>query len=247
MENVELLSYPADVELSRAAASAWLNEIAAAQRAGKPYFVALAGGRIARTLFAAVVELSQAGGVSFAGVHFFWGDERCVPPDDPESNFAAAHQHLLQPLGIPPDNIHRLRGELSPDAAAAAGTAEIQRVVPPSEDGQPLLDLVFLGLGEDGHVASLFPGELASALSSPAIFRAVRNSPKPPPERVTLGYRGIAAARQVWVLASGAGKMAALNASLQSAGQTPLARVLRSRRQTRIFTDIPLLPSSIRP
>ena len=244
MENVELRSFPNDLRLSRAVAGAWLEEIAAANRAGKPYFVALAGGRITLKFFAAVVELSQAGSVSFAGVHFFWGDERCVPPDDPESNFAAANQHLLQPLGIAPDNIHRLRGELPPDAAAAAGTAEIQRIVPLDEDGQPLLDLVFLGLGEDGHVASLFPGEPETVMSNPAVFRAVRNSPKPPPERVTLGYRGIASARQVWVLASGAGKMPALSGSLKPGGQTPLARVLRSRRQTRIFNDIPSLPSS---
>lgn len=242
MENFELRSFSSDYLLSQAAATAWLEEIAAANRAGKPHFVALAGGRITLKFFAAAVELSRAGGVSFAGVHFFWGDERCVPPDDPESNFAAANKHLLQPLGIAPDKIHRIPGELSPAAAAAAATAEIQRLVPLGGDGQPLLDLIFLGLGEDGHVASLFPGEPEAAISSPTIFRAVRNSPKPPPERVTLGYRGIASARQVWVLASGTGKMAALSSSLEPAGQTPLARVLRSREQTRIFTDIPSLP-----
>ena len=82
------------------------------------------------------------------------------------------------------------------------------------------------------------PGEPESAIADKSVYRAISNSPKPPPNRVTLGYPAIAAARQVWVLASGAGKEAALCESLNPNGQTPLARVLRSRNTTRIFTDI---------
>ncbi len=103
---------------------------------------------------------------------------------------------------------------------------------------QPVLDLIFLGMGEDGHVASLFPGEPESLRADPSVYRAIANSPKPPPNRVTLGYPAIAAAREVWVLASGAGKEAALRESLQPDGQTPLAQVLQSRERTRVFTDI---------
>ena len=93
-------------------------------------------------------------------------------------------------------------------------------------------------MGEDGHVASLFPGEREADGASPAVFRAVMNSPKPPPNRVTLGYAAIAAAKQVWVLTSGAGKEAALRESLSPTGRTPLARVLRARSDARVFTDI---------
>ena len=243
MKNFELLCLGTDLALSRAAATAWLDEISTANRIGKPHHVALSGGRITLKFFAAVVELSKAGGVSLAGVHFFWADERCVPPNDPESNYGAANQHFLQPLGIAPDKIHPIPGELGPDEAAELATTDIRRLVPPGDGGQPQLDLIFLGLGEDGHVASLFPGQPETVILNPAVFRAIKNSPKPPPERVTLGYPAIASARQVWVLASGDGKAAALSESLRPAAQTPFARVLQSRRQTRIFTDIPSSPS----
>ena len=99
----------------------------------------------------------------------------------------------------------------------------------------PVLDLVLLGMGEDGHVASLFPGEPETVMASKEVYRAVTNSPKPPPNRVTLGYPAIAAAQHVWVLVSGAGKERALRESLEPSGRTPLARVLRLRRQTTLF------------
>jgi 6-phosphogluconolactonase len=243
MKNFELLTFPGDLLLSQAAATAWLKEIAPSNRAGQPYHVALSGGRITLKFFAAVVALAQAGGISLAGVHFFWADERCVPPNDPESNFAAANQHFFRPLGLATDNIHRIPGELSPNEAAKLATAEIRNAVPAGAGGQPALDLIFLGLGEDGHVASLFPGEPEVVVSDLTVFRAIKNSPKPPPERITLGYQAIAAARQVWVLAAGEGKATALLESLRPAGHTPLARVLRLRRQTKIFTDIPWSPT----
>jgi 6-phosphogluconolactonase len=107
------------------------------------------------------------------------------------------------------------------------------------KNGQPVLDLVLLGLGEDGHTASLFPGESDEVASSPAVYRAIFNSPKPPPERVTLGYGAIAAAQQVWMLASGgAAKEKAFRESLIADGRTPFGRVLRDRNETRIFSDI---------
>ena len=90
-------------------------------------------------------------------------------------------------------------------------------------------------MGEDGHVASLFPGD-QEAIESQAVYRAV-TGPKPPPRRITLGYRALAAAREVWVLASGEGKKEALKNSLADGGDTPLARVLQSRKNTKIFTD----------
>ena len=183
-------------------------------------------------------ELAKTRNVSFTGVHFFWADERCVPPNDPESNFAAADKDFFQPLGISPGNIHRIRGEDTPAEAAEAATAEILSIAPRAANGQPALDLIFLGMGEDGHVASLFPREPESMIADSAVYRVVVNSPKPPPNRVTLGYSAIAAARQVWVLASGAGKEVALRESLKPDGQTPLARVLRSRTQTKVFTDV---------
>jgi 6-phosphogluconolactonase len=93
-------------------------------------------------------------------------------------------------------------------------------------------------MGEDGHVASLFPGAAPEVERARVPFLHITNSPKPPPQRLTLSYAALAAARAVWVLASGGGKEAALRESLSPTGTTPLANVIRSRSQTRIFTDI---------
>ena len=238
MKNWELISFATPDELARAVADAWLEEVAAANREGKAHCVALSGGRISLKFFAAVLELVRAQGIALNHVHFFWADERCVPPTDAESNFSAANEHFFKQLGIGAGQIHRIQGEMPPEKAAELATADIKRLVPIGNDNQPQLDLIFLGMGEDGHVASLFPGEAEVVQADPAVFRAIGNSPKPPPNRVTLGYAAIIAAKQVWVLASGAGKHAALNESLSPSGQTPLARVLQARQNTKVFTDI---------
>ena len=244
MKNVELISFANADELARTVAGKWLDEIETANRTGKSHCVALSGGRIAQKFFAAVVTQAKArkigdGGTLLlpAGVHFFWADERCVPPDDVESNFRLANELLFVPLKISESQIHRIRGELPPDAAATRAASQLCRVAPLNANGQPVLDLIFLGMGEDGHVASLFPGENEAATSDRSIYRAVKNSPKPPPNRVTLGYAAIAAARQVWVLVSGAGKKTALRESLDAKGCTPLAQVTKIRTQTGIYCD----------
>jgi 6-phosphogluconolactonase len=239
MQNFELISFANADELAARAASAWLDEIAAAERAAKPHCVALSGGRIALKFFTSVVAQTKARELSLGLVHFFWADERCVPPDDAESNFRAAHELLFAPLRINDAQIHRIHGEDSPEIAAQKATMDIGHVAPKKSGGQPVLDLIFLGMGEDGHVASLFPGKMEGKMATD-IFCAVNNSPKPPPDRVTLSYATIAAAKNVWVLASGAGKEAALRESLLPDGKTPLAKVIQSRQQTKIFADFPL-------
>lgn len=230
-------------ELKPCADATALADLAVAEFIGwaalssEPKTVAVSGGRIAKDFFSAVARQSKARGQSLAHVHFFWADERCVPPTDTESNYRSAAELLFTPLGLPAENLHRIRGEDEPAQAAREAEAELRRFALANAAGQPVLDLVLLGMGEDGHVASLFPGEPEAAMSSPAVYRTVTAS-KPPPRRVTLGYATIAAARVVWVLASGAGKEAALRESLSPAGKTPLARVLRERERTEIFTDI---------
>src|SRR5204862_3313793 len=134
-------------------------------------------------------------------------------PMDPESNFKSADELFFSPLKIPRIQIHRIHGEDPPEAAAKAAEVEIRGTVPLNAAGQPVLDFIFLGLGEDGHVASLFPDEPETWVSDKAVYRAINNSPKPPPNRITLGYQAIGSAQQVWMLASGAGKEAALRES----------------------------------
>jgi 6-phosphogluconolactonase len=241
MQNFELISFANADELAARAASAWLDEIAAANHAARPHCVALSGGRIALKFFTSVVAQTRAREISLGLVHFFWADERCVPPDDAESNFRAAHELLFAPLEISESQIHRIRGEDSPEAAVKIAEAELRRFVSPGKSGRPVLDLIFLGMGEDGHVASLFQNampkksEIANRNES---FIVVNGSPKPPPRRISLNYAAIAAAKQVWVLASGSGKEIALKASLNANGRTPLAKVIQMRPQTKVFSDI---------
>ena len=238
MNPYELMAFQNSTALAQTAATAWLEEVEKAGRTGKPYCVALSGGRIAQDFFTAVAEMAGHRSARFEGVHFFWTDERCVPPTDSESNYRVARELLFEPLTIPGRQIHRVCGEDSPAASAETVTADLCRLAAKDAQGRPVMDMIFLGLGEDGHVASLFPGEPEALAASPAIYRAISNSPKPPPNRVTLGYAAIASARKVWMLASGKGKEAPLRASLSPGGTTPFARVLQARRDTRIFTDV---------
>jgi 6-phosphogluconolactonase len=239
MQNFELISFASADELARAAASAWLDEIEAANRAGKLHCVALSGGRITQKFFSETVAQAKARETSFENCHFFWADERCLPPTDPESNFKLANDLLFSKLeNISEKQIHRLRGEDSTSAAVKIAEAEVCRIAPQNQNGQPVLDLVLLGMGEDGHVASLFPNAGPEVLNCATTFLAVANSPKPPPTRISLSYLAIANARQVWALVSGTGKAEALHATLQPEGATPLARVIRLRKVTKIFSDL---------
>jgi 6-phosphogluconolactonase len=231
----ELISCPDDATLAREVAKRWLEKLAASNKSNV-YTVALSGGRIAKTFFIEIVRQSLAQPISFAGVHFFWADERCVPPTDPESNYAVARQLLLAPLKIPQSQIHRLQGEKPEPVALCEAVKDIIEVAGLIE-GQPRLDLVILGMGEDGHVASLFPGEPEAVMASPDIYRVV-TAVKPPPKRITLGYGAIARSVETWVMVSGTGKERALGQSLSETGGTPLARVLKMRKETLIFSDV---------
>jgi len=231
----EMKNFADDAALARAVAADWLALLR--DRTG-PYLAAFSGGRITGKFFAAVAELVQASGATLGNVHFFWADERCVPPNDSESNFLPAQDVLFRPLGIAPDRIHRLKGELPPAQAAAEASSEIRRIAQLNADAIPVLDLIFLGIGPDGHTASLMPNATPAVLQSREPFVHVDNSPKPPPNRITMTYPMLAAARQVWTLVTGDGKTEALRESLRPDGKTPFARVLRSRAVTRIYSDV---------
>lgn len=246
MGHFDLRQFATPQALAETAAADCLEAISAAQKDGTIFSLALSGGRIAQTFCAALAALVQARKTPLDHVHFFWSDERCVPPDDPESNFRLANDRLLRPLGIAPAQIHRLEGEKPAEQSFARAEADLRNLVSFTATGQPILNLVLLGLGENGHVASLFPGEPEHVMASPAIFRCV-TAVKPPPRRITMGYAAIAAAKETWVLASGSGKADALRESLRPDGHTPLARVGQLRQCVRIYSDIPKAPSLASP
>ncbi|MBU6402416.1 MAG: 6-phosphogluconolactonase [Verrucomicrobia bacterium] len=233
-----MLTFGSSAELAETAARRWLDELAA-RKATAGYCAAVSGGRIAKTFFNEIARQAQARPRLLAPVHFFWADERCVPPADSESNYGLAHTHLLAPLGIAAARVHRVRGETAPGVAADEAEAELRRVASLNSVGVPVLDMIFLGMGEDGHVASLFPGPPTQVPSPGRIYYPVTAS-KPPPERITLGLATILAARAVWVMVSGPGKERALRESLRPDGRTPLAQVLRGRTNTIVFTEIRL-------
>jgi 6-phosphogluconolactonase len=226
--NFEIRTFASDVELAKTAAAEWVSQVQASSR----HTVAFSGGRIAKAFYTSIAELAKTRALEFGNVDFFWADERCVPPNDPESNFYLANQNLFQPLKIGEQRIHRLKGELDPNVAVAQANADYSRIAATG------MHLVILGMGEDGHVASLFPNAPDAIAEIAAPYLHVANSPKPPPNRLSLSYAAIAAAKHVWVLASGAGKQVAFKESISGSGKTPLARVLQSRAHTKLFTDI---------
>lgn len=237
MTNIVLLKFDSPEQLAERVAADWVESIRAASRAGRRQTVALSGGRIAKTFFEATTRLAYAEAVSFRNVDIFWADERCVPATSTDSNYKLAKDHLLDPLALNPVHVHSLCSGDDGRSSSVQAAEKLKRVAPSNGSGVPEIDLIFLGLGEDGHVASLFPEENEPTRNLPDIYRPVIAT-KPPPQRITIGYNVIAAAKEVWVLASGAGKATALAESLKPDGKTPLARVLQNRARTHIYSDL---------
>jgi len=122
------------------------------------YYISLSGGLTPKIIFQALAE-KYSDRIDWSGVHFFWGDERCVPPDSNESNYKMAKDTLLDKIDIPSINIHRIKGEAEPAEEAERYSAEILNNLP-EKNGLPKFDFIMLGLGEDGHTASIFPDRL---------------------------------------------------------------------------------------
>lgn len=237
MSSPEIIRFENSEALIQSVADRWLDLVDSAAAGDGRHHVALSGGRVAGRFMAVAAARSQTRGVSWRHVDFYWGDERCVPPEHADSNYRVANESLLTPLGIVPEKRHRLRGELAPVEAAKLAEKELVSATSAMPGKVPVLDLVFLGMGEDGHVASLFPEAPQEVVESRSLVLPVIG-PKPPPQRLTLTFPVLAAAKEVWVLASGTGKEQALRDSLAPGLQTPLARLLSLRAKTFIFTDI---------
>ncbi len=166
--------------------------------ARRPRTLALAGGTTPRAIYRALA----AAPLAWAEMQFYFGDERAVPPEDPESNYRMAREALFSLAPIPPENVHRMEAE-RPDLEAAA--EEYGRALPDA------LDVIILGMGEDGHTASLFPGRPPGA----GKVMVVRDAPKPPPTRLSVTPRTIRAAAARLVVVTGAGKAAMVREALR--------------------------------
>jgi 6-phosphogluconolactonase len=193
------------------------------------FTVALSGGSLATQFFPALARLA----FDWTRTQFFWADERAVPPDDPESNYGIARALWLEPANVPPANVHRLRGE-DPDVEKAARDQAEELVE--IAGTLPKLDLILLGAGPDGHVASLFPGHPAAAEEERLVV-AVDHSPKPPPRRLTMTLPVLANAARTVVVAFGEEKAAAIHDALEGTASTPLAALAKRARNLRFMLD----------
>lgn len=208
---------------ARAAGMRLLLTLVEAQSVHSPVHVALTGGTMGIQMLAAVAGDELLDAVDWTGVHLWWGDERFA--SDGDRNASQARKALIDELPIPSENVHEVArpSEVDDVDAAAAAYAEDVRGV--------RFDVVVLGVGPDGHVASLFPGRREVEVDGPGAL-AVRNSPKLPPERVSLTREQLCAADEVWFVAAGADKSGAIRDAIRP-GDVPLpAARVRGERAT---------------
>jgi 6-phosphogluconolactonase len=188
------------------------------------FTVALSGGSTPRPLYARLAADHYRRLIDWPRVHFFWGDERCVPPDHPDSNFRAAEETLLARVPVAASNIHRMNGEGDSAEAAVNYEQELRGFFAPAPGALPRFDLILLGIGEDGHTASLFPG--TAALDEAQRWVAAVYVEKLESHRLTLTLPVINAAAQVTFLVAGSAKGVVLRQILSRAEvDLPAARV----------------------
>ena len=203
-----------DSEAAAEAAATYVLETGKeAVRANGRFFIALSGGTTPETLYRSLTSPAFADRFDWSRTTFFFSDERCVPPDDPRSNYALADKTLFTPLRITPSQIYRMAGESrDPQAAASEYEQQLRLATKTAPSAKPSLDLILLGLGEDGHTASLFPG--APVLRDHQRVIAATQSPKDPPNRLTMTLGVINKASVIVFLVAGARKAGVVRAIL---------------------------------
>jgi len=175
-----------------------------AEKPDGPFFWALSGGSTPKLLFKLLVaEYKEK--VDWKRIHFFWGDERCVPHTDPESNYGEVKKLLFDHVPVVPSQVHAVNTELSPEAAATAYGELMVKLLPSNTDGLPILDLNMLGMGGDGHTASIFPANMKELLTDGRIC-AVATHPESGQKRVTMTGPVLNASDEIAFLVTGSGK-----------------------------------------
>ena len=221
---LEVHVLPTPQKVARAAAE-WIAALSNQQIQSEGRFtVALAGGSTPRRLYQVLASPAYAGRMGWDRWHIFWGDERCVPPDHPESNYRMAKESLLDHVPVPADHIHRVRGETTPQNAAEEYEQQVLQLFSSST---PSFDLVLLGIGDDGHTASLFPG--SSALHEKRQLVVATWVPHLQAHRITFTLPLINAASAIAFLATDESKAKVVRQVLQPApgDATPPAALVR--------------------
>ena len=228
--------------LAKAAAARLVTKLVDVQAAAGRASLVLTGGGIGTAVLTELAAAPARDAVDWRHLDIWWGDERFLPSGNTERNEAGAEQALLCHLDMQPGRVHRMPGTDGPDgpdpeAAAARYAAELRAAARPEDHGPgPAFDVLLLGIGPEGHVASLFPG--MPALYDERTVVAVRGAPKPPPIRLTLTLPAIRSAREVWILAAGQEKAGAVRLALADVGpvQVPAAGA-RGRLRTLFLLD----------
>lgn len=214
--------------LAQAVAARLIVRLIDAQAARGEATVVLTGGRVAADVYRAVAANPARDAVDWSHVDVWWGDERFLPVGHPERNETQARAALLDAIALDPRRVHPMPASnhgTDPELAASRYARDLAGAAAPRSAELPHFDVLLLGVGEDGHVASVFPEHPSAYETRPVT--AVRGSPKPPPVRITLSLPAINTAEEVWLIASGAGKAKAVGMALAGAGsiQVPAAGV----------------------
>ena len=242
MSGPEVVVHASADLLAKAVAARLVTRLVDAEAARGRASVVLTGGGVGIAVLRELRDNPARDAVDWRQVDVWWGDERWLPAGDPERNDRQAREALLDAVAVDPARVHPFPaadGEFAgdPEAAAAAYAAELARAAAPEDHGPvPRFDVLMLGVGEEGHVASIFPEAPAAYEERPVA--AVRGCPKPPPIRLTLTFPAIQSATEVWVIAAGAAKAPAAALALSGAGpvQVPAAGA-RGRARTLWLLD----------
>ena len=210
-------------ELSRQSAERFSQLVNQSVQGSGRFTVALSGGSTPKHLYSLLASPGYKERIPWNNVHLFWGDERCVPPDHPESNFGMVRESLLSKIKIPAENIHRMAGEREPQAAAAEYEKHLQEFFGLESGALPRFDLILLGIGEDGHTASLFPG--SDALNETERLVIAPFVDKLKSYRLSLTLPVLNSGAEVWFLVTGASKADAVKKVLRGSADLPAAKV----------------------
>jgi 6-phosphogluconolactonase len=201
-------------ELSRRLAEEFVRLAESCVRDAGRFTVALSGGSTPKRFYALLAEPPYSERVPWPAVHFFWGDERCVPPDHSESNYGMARRLLLSKIPIPEANVHRMAGEKEPQIAAAEYENDLKAFFAVAPGQWPRFDLMLMGIGEDGHTASLFPG--SDVLENRENLVLATYVEKLKAWRLTLTLPVINHTANIWFVVAGASKAGVLSQILKA-------------------------------
>jgi 6-phosphogluconolactonase len=212
--------FKTDMEMAEKLARELQAVLEQVKRQHRHFYLAVSGGTTPITFYKRLAQAPYRTKIAWSSLHLFWGDERCVPADHAQSNYGLIRYNLLPNIHIPEKNIHRIRGEADPDGEICRYAEEIKNTLPHTDQGWPQFDWILLGLGSDGHTASLFPG--SPLLKEKAALCTLSFQPDSAQKRITFTLPLINHARRITFLVTGESKAGMITRILKPAGADQL-------------------------